>query len=117
MVNRSRSLATTFAALGSPARLSIVDRLRAGEAAVTELARPLPMSAPAVSRHLRVLERAGLVTRRVDGRVHWIALDPRPLDEARRWLVDGAAFWEGRLDALEATLLTGETHELEERTA
>jgi DNA-binding transcriptional ArsR family regulator len=76
------------------------------------------MSPPAVSRHLRVLEGAGLVRRRVDGRIHWIALDPRPLDEARAWLTDAAGFWSGRLDALEiAVNADADADRLDERTA
>jgi DNA-binding transcriptional ArsR family regulator len=117
MVNRSLGPVTTFAALGSPARLAIIERLRAGEAPVTELARPLPMSLAAVSKHLGVLERAGVVRRRVEGRVHWIALDPRPLEEARGWLADGAAFWQGRLDALESALSAQGSEERAERSA
>jgi DNA-binding transcriptional ArsR family regulator len=98
------SISGTFAALGHPARVAIVERLRLGEAPVSELARPHPMSLAALSKHIQVLERAGIVRRRVEGRVHWIALDPRPLGEARTWLGGEAAFWAGRLDALEAAL-------------
>jgi DNA-binding transcriptional ArsR family regulator len=99
-----RSIGDTFSALGHPARMAIVERLRFGEAPVSELARPHPMSLAALSKHIQVLERAGIVHRRVEGRVHWIALDPRPLGEARTWLGGEAAFWAGRLDALEAAL-------------
>src|SRR5688500_12224198 len=109
MVERSVGPAHTFAALGSPVRSAIVDRLRAGEARVTDLARPFDMSLAAVSKHVRVLEDAGVVRRRVEGRVHWIALDPRPLDEARRWLEASAEFWEGRLDSLVETLTSEAT--------
>jgi len=104
MVEHLPSLDHVFAALGSPTRLAIVARLRAGEVRVTDLARPFAMSLAAVSKHVRVLERAGIARRRIDGRDHWIALDPRPLGEARRWLEGDDAFWEGRLDALDATL-------------
>jgi len=105
MVEHSSSIAATFAALGSPVRCRIVERLRRGEMRVTDLAQPFEMSLAAVSRHVRVLERAGIARRRVEGRVHWIGLDPRPLEEARRWLEADEDFWEGRLDALGRTLL------------
>jgi DNA-binding transcriptional ArsR family regulator len=98
------SVDAVFAALGHPARVGLVDRLRTGETRVTDLARPHAMSLAAVSKHIQVLERAGVVRRRVDGRVHWISLDPRPLGAAGRWLAGNAPFWTGRLDALEAAL-------------
>lgn len=104
MVELTTRPASTFAALGHPVRLDLVERLRRGEARVTELAEPFPMSLAAVSKHLRVLEGAGIVRRRIVGRDHWIALDPRPLAEASAWLVDPTSFWAGRLDALEAGL-------------
>ncbi len=67
---------------------------------VTELAEPYPMSLPAVSKHLRVLERARLVSRRIDGRVHRCALDPEALSEVESWLRERREFWEHTLDAL-----------------
>jgi DNA-binding transcriptional ArsR family regulator len=93
-----------FAALGHPARIALVERLRSGETRVTDLARPHAMSLAAVSKHIQVLERAGVVRRRVEGRVHWISIDPTALGAAVRWLSGDASFWAGRLDALEATL-------------
>lgn len=96
--------ATTFLALGHPVRCEMVDRLSAGEQRVTDLARAHPISLAAVSKHIQVLERAGIVRRRVDGRTHWIALDPRPISEARTWLDGTERFWAGRLDRLAATL-------------
>ena len=69
---------------------------------VTELAEPFSMSLPAVSKHLRVLERARLVTRKIDGRVHLCALDPEALGEVERWLRERREFWEHTLDALAA---------------
>lgn len=104
MVERTTGPASTFAALGHPVRLDLVERLRRGEARVTELAHPFPISLAAVSKHLRVLEGAGVIRRRVVGRDHWIALDLRPLAGASAWLADPTAFWTGRLDALEAQL-------------
>lgn len=104
-------LAATFAALGHPVRCAMVDALRSASAAgrgselrVTDLARPHAMSLAAVSKHILVLERAGIVRRRVAGRDHHIALQPGALAAARQWLDDEAAAWERRLDALEEAL-------------
>jgi len=77
-------------------------RLRQGEARVTELAEPFDMSLAAASKHVTSLERAGLVTRRVAGRDHWIALEPAPLAEAASWLALYRPLWERRLAALDA---------------
>jgi DNA-binding transcriptional ArsR family regulator len=79
-------------------------RLRRGACRVTELARPFPFALNTVSKHVKVLERAGLVRRRVRGREHYIALAPAPLRDAAGWLAEYRAFWEPRLDALEALL-------------
>lgn len=100
-----------YAALASDVRRSIVDRLVRGEARVTELASPFDISLAAVSKHIGVLERAGLVRRRVEGRTHWLALEPRPLIEAEAWIERTRAFWSGRLDALEELLRTPDTRE------
>lgn len=98
------SLDATFAALADPTRRAILARLRRGPAPVTELARPFQVSLPAISKHLRALENAGLVARRREGRVHQIRLRPRPLREAAAWISRYERFWERRLDALEAFL-------------
>jgi DNA-binding transcriptional ArsR family regulator len=71
---------------------------------VSDLAAPFDMSLAAVSKHVRVLERAGLVRREVDGRSHWLHLDAAPLRSANAWTQRYQAFWEGRLDALDAFL-------------
>ncbi len=89
-----------FHALSHRARRSLLRRLARGPAMVTELARPLPMSLPAVSKHLRVLERARLVSRKIDGRVHRCSLDTEPLNEVEGWLRERRAFWERALDRL-----------------
>ena len=103
MVKCSRpGLDRTFAALADPTRRRILQRLAAGESCVTELARPQRMSLPAVSKHLRVLEKAGLVRRRRDGRVHRLKLEAAPMQEASRWMEEYRRFWEERLDRLEA---------------
>ncbi|MDJ0948802.1 MAG: metalloregulator ArsR/SmtB family transcription factor [Alphaproteobacteria bacterium] len=106
MVEYSQSaLDQTFAALADPTRRAIVARLMEGEARVTEVAAPFDMSLNAVSKHLKVLERAGLVDRRVQGREHRLALVAAPLDQAADWIEDKLAFWHRRLDALEQHLL------------
>lgn len=78
----------------------MLTRLGRAPASISELAAPLSMSLPAVSKHVRVLERAGLVQRQVDGRVHHCSLDTRPLLEAERWLSHYRGFWNDTLDAL-----------------
>jgi DNA-binding transcriptional ArsR family regulator len=89
-----------FRALGDRTRRALLVRLAEKPAMVTELAEPFAMSLPAVSRHIRVLERARLVVRKVDGRVHRCALDPGPLRTAEAWLSHYRQFWEGQLEAL-----------------
>lgn len=93
-----------YGALASDVRRGIVALLVAGEARVTDVAKPFPISLAAVSRHIAVLERAGLVRRRVEGRTHWLALDPRPLADAEAWIERTRAFWNARLDALDAVV-------------
>jgi DNA-binding transcriptional ArsR family regulator len=97
-------LDATFSALADPTRRAIVTRLAQGESSVTELAEPFDISLPAVSRHLRVLEEAGLLAREKHGRVHRCRLAPGPLGEAVEWIVVYGRFWEERLDALERLL-------------
>lgn len=94
----------TLAALADPTRRAILQRLARGEARVTELAEPFPMSLEGVSKHIRILERADLVRRRKSGREHFLSFNPRPLDAAADWIARQRAFWEARLDALEALL-------------
>ena len=96
-------LDATFAALADPTRRAILARLAAGEASVTELAEPFAMTQPAISKHLKVLERAGLISRGRDAQRRPRRLEARPLAEATAWLVAYRRFWEGsfrRLDAL-----------------
>jgi DNA-binding transcriptional ArsR family regulator len=94
----------TFQALSDASRRAIIRRLRRGECRITEIARPFPVALNTVSKHVKVLERAGLVRRRVRGREHYIALAPEPLRAAAAWIETYRAFWEPRLDALEALL-------------
>ena len=99
-------LSAVFRALGDPTRRAMLRRLARGERTVGELAEPFDMSPQAASKHVRVLERAGLVRRMVDGRTHRCRLDARRLAEAERWLAFYTRFWDERLEALDA-LLTG----------
>jgi len=94
----------TLTALADPTRRAILQRLSKGEARVTELAQPFAMSLNAVSKHIRMLERAKLVRRRKAGREHFLSVNPKPLDEAAAWIETQRAFWTARLDALERAL-------------
>jgi DNA-binding transcriptional ArsR family regulator len=98
------ALDDTLAALADPTRRAILARLAAGEARVTELAAPFPMSLNAVSKHIRILERAELVRRRRSGREHLLSLNPDPLDAAARWIDEQRALWAWRLAELDKVL-------------
>ena len=100
----SSTLNRTFAALADPTRRRILAHLARGDQCVTHLARPHAMSLPAVSKHLRVLEKAGLLRRRRYGRVHEMQLDAKPLKKAAQWVDEYRRFWEGSLDRLAAYL-------------
>ena len=95
-----RHLDETFSALADPTRRAILARLARGEAPVGELAKPFAISLPAISRHLRVLERARLIERRVDAQWRVCRLRPQPLKAAADWLEDTRQFWEESLDRL-----------------
>ncbi|MBL7952627.1 MAG: winged helix-turn-helix transcriptional regulator [Flavobacteriales bacterium] len=99
-----RTLDTTLLALADPTRRAILRRLSAGEARVTDVARPFAMSLNAVSKHILVLERAKLVRRRKEGRDHYLSYRPEPLDEAAQWIEHTRNFWASRLDTLEMLL-------------
>src|ERR1700690_4158459 len=98
--NSDDRLDLVFRALGDRTRRALLDCLAAKPAMVTELAEPFAMSLPAVSRHIRVLERARLVVRNIDGRVHHCSLDPTPLKTVHAWMGNFRHFWEGQLEAL-----------------
>ncbi|MEO6797912.1 MAG: metalloregulator ArsR/SmtB family transcription factor [Candidatus Dormibacter sp.] len=100
----ARQLDAVYAAIAHPVRRRVLDQLRPGAATVTELAAAHPMSLAAVSKHIRVLEDAGLVRRTIHGRKHHLVLEPTPLDAAAGWLGTYRRFWEDRLDLLEAKL-------------
>jgi DNA-binding transcriptional ArsR family regulator len=96
----SDALGVVYSAIGDPTRRGIVERLARGQLTVAEIRRPLSISAPAVSKHLRVLEHAGLVRRLRSGRHQICVLQEQPLIEARRWIDAQTAFWSGSLDSL-----------------
>ena len=100
MVTNRRQLDLTFAALADPTRRAILARLADGDSTVGDLARPFEISRPAISKHLRVLERAGLVRRAKDGRLSRCGLDASPMREAADWVEQYRQFWERQLDAL-----------------
>ncbi len=98
----SNQLNLTFAALADPTRRAILERLQAGEASVNQLVEPFAMSQPAISKHLKVLERAGLVERGRDAQFRPCRLNAAPLQDATQWLEEYRRFWEARLDRLDA---------------
>jgi DNA-binding transcriptional ArsR family regulator len=97
-------LDATFAALADPTRRAILARLASGEASVAELAKPFKMSQPAISKHLKVLERAGLVSRGQDAQRRPRKLEAKPLAEATEWLEKYREYWEGSFQQLDALL-------------
>lgn len=98
------NLDLTLLALADPTRRAILNRLTRGEARVTDLAAPFDMSLNAVSKHIRLLERASLVRRRKAGREHLLSLNPEPLEAAAKWMAEQRALWTARLEALDALL-------------
>jgi DNA-binding transcriptional ArsR family regulator len=107
----SRLLNRTFGALADPTRRRILEHLAHGDRCVTDLARPYSMSLPAVSKHLRVLENAGLIRRRRKGRVHSLQLVAAPMRQASQWIEEYRRFWEGSLDRLDEYLKELQTSE------
>jgi DNA-binding transcriptional ArsR family regulator len=104
-------LNATFAALADPTRRAILARLAGGETSVTELAEPFAMSLPAVTKHLKVLERAGLITRGRQAQWRPCKLEAQPLREATDWMAQYRQFWEGNLDRLDDYLTTLQSKE------
>ncbi len=100
MVNSSGALDAVFAALSDPTRRRIVERLAHGPLTVGEIAAAFPISQPAISRHVRVLEESGVLSRRVVGRVHHCTLAPDAMNGAAHWIDKQTAFWNGVLDRL-----------------
>jgi DNA-binding transcriptional ArsR family regulator len=103
-MTRTRRLDATFAALADPTRRAILKRLASGEASVNELARPFAMSQPAISKHLRVLERAGLISRGRDAQRRPCRIEAKPLAEANEWLEGYRRIWEATFQRLDALL-------------
>ena len=107
MVNRvveDHALDRTYAALADPTRRALLVALREGPARITDLAHPFAMSFAGVSRHVGVLEAAGLIQREVRGREHWLSVAPDGLRQAERWISVQASFWSARADAQAARL-------------
>jgi DNA-binding transcriptional ArsR family regulator len=109
------NLDQTLMALADPTRRAILQRLSKGEARVTELALPFEMSLNAVSKHIRILERADLVRRRCAGREHYLSFNRQQLDEVANWIETQRAVWTARLDALEALLKAEDEAALQNR--
>ncbi|MDA0264806.1 MAG: metalloregulator ArsR/SmtB family transcription factor [Chloroflexi bacterium] len=97
---QSRTLNSTFAALADPTRRAILERLSTGDSSVSALAEPFDVSLPAISKQLRVLERAGLLVQEKDGRVRRCRLDAQPMKEAVDWIAQYRRFWEDQLESL-----------------
>jgi DNA-binding transcriptional ArsR family regulator len=106
-----QALDRTYAALADPTRRALLVALRGGDARITDLAAPLPMTFAGVSRHVGVLESAGLVRRAVQGREHWVSIRPEGLSAAEGWIREQTAFWSQRADALAARLADKHTGE------
>lgn len=98
--NQDDTLSATFHALADPTRRAILARLALGEERVSRLAEPFAMSLPAISKHLKVLEGAGLIRRTIDGRVHQCRLAPEPLDAANGWIEEHRRIWQQQFDRL-----------------
>lgn len=103
-MSAAERLDDTLIALAAPVRRRILERLSKGDALVTEVAAPFDISLNSVSKHIRILERAKLVLRKVTGRAHVLSLNARPLDEAARWLETHRALWSRRLQLLDDLL-------------
>lgn len=104
MMVEDQALDRTYAALADPTRRAMLIALRAGDARISDLAAPLPMTFAGASRHVAVLEAAGLVRREVRGREHWLSVRPDGLRAAEGWIADQSAFWSVRADALAVRL-------------
>ena len=106
MVNESERLDVVFAALADPTRRHILERLARGPLSVGEIAADFDISQPAISKHVKVLERSGLLSRRIEGRVHYCTLDPRAMQRAVGWIDAQRRFWNATLDRLDSLLTT-----------
>jgi DNA-binding transcriptional ArsR family regulator len=104
MANNAAALDRSFVAVAHPLRRTILERLAERELTVSEATRDFPISKPAISKHLRVLEEAGAIVRVIDGRTHRLRLSERSLEEAYAWLARQRALWERKLDVVEEYL-------------
>ncbi len=104
-MKRSQQLDATFAALADPTRRAILARLARGDASVNDLAKPFEMSQPAISKHLRVLERAGLISRGRDAQRRPRRIEAKPMAEASKWLEEYRKIWEGNFQRLDELLV------------
>jgi DNA-binding transcriptional ArsR family regulator len=102
MVNNTVELDAVFSALGDPTRRRIVERLAHRRLTVGEIASEFSMSQPAISKHLKVLERSGLLSRQIEGRIHHISLQPATMLAASSWLEEQRRFWQGAFERLDA---------------
>ena len=105
MIAHAQTLDKVFLALGHPVRREILIRLARGAATVTDIAEPFELSLNAVSKHLKVLEKAGLIERQVRGREHYCSISPQPLEAVTDWLAYYRTFWTNRFDAMEQALI------------
>jgi DNA-binding transcriptional ArsR family regulator len=117
MVNRADLLDSTFSALADPTRRAILARLARGECSVSELSRPFDMSLPAISKHLKVLEKAGLIARSRDAQWRPCRIEGAPLKEAARWLEHYREFWEQSFDRLDDYLRQVQSKERKNKDA
>ena len=117
MVNyRTETLDLTFAALADPTRRAILERLSFGDSSVTALAEPFDVSLPAISKQLRVLERAGLLLQQKDGRIRRCRLEAQPMKEAVDWIAHYRRFWEEKLESLAGYLEDLTPSEIDQET-
>ncbi len=98
------ALDSVFSALADPTRRRIVERLARGRLSVGEIARDFPISGPAISKHVRILEESGMLSREIVGRVHYCTLSPQAMESASRWLDKQRSYWNASLDRLESLL-------------
>ncbi len=115
VASQAQTLDRVFLALSHPVRRKILVRLARGAATVGDIAEPFEMSLNAISKHLKVLERASLIQRQVLGREHFCSISPQPLEEVSNWLAHYQAFWTSRLDAMEQEIIASKRSKPSER--
>jgi DNA-binding transcriptional ArsR family regulator len=115
VASQPHMLDRVFLALGHPIRRQILVRLAQGTATVTDIAEPFELSLNAISKHLKVLEKAGLIQRQVLGREHYCRIRPEPLEEVSKWLTYYQAFWTSRFDAMEQELIARKQSKLSDK--